>query len=140
MDTAHIHQFADSRNNDPCNGIALCKNAHWLFDQGLWTISDDYMVIVATGQFAEQSPDHKGLRDYHGQRVRLPSDPTLRPKMIYLSWHRKNKFQGRWESSPYQSQESENNSLCYRLMRAASVPQTPALRAVDQRHGDASWP
>src|SRR6266540_2520352 len=32
-------KFADSRNNDPCNGIALCKNAHWLFDQGLWTIS-----------------------------------------------------------------------------------------------------
>jgi putative restriction endonuclease len=64
-------KFADSRNNDPCHGIALCKNAHWLFDQGLWTISDDYMVIVAAGQFAEQSPDHKGLRDYHGQIHRL---------------------------------------------------------------------
>ena len=95
VDAAYIHQFADSRNNDPCNGIALCKNAHWLFDQGLWTISDDHRVIVATGQFAKQSPDHKGLRDYHGQRVHLPSDPALYPKLTYLTWHRKNKFQGR---------------------------------------------
>jgi putative restriction endonuclease len=27
VDAAHIHQFADSRNNDPQNGLALCKNA-----------------------------------------------------------------------------------------------------------------
>lgn len=32
VDAAHIHQFSDSRNNDPKNGLALCKNAHWLFD------------------------------------------------------------------------------------------------------------
>ena len=53
VDAAHIHQFADSRNNDPQNGLALGKNAHWLFDQGLWTIADDYTVIVAVGQFVE---------------------------------------------------------------------------------------
>ena len=28
VEAAHIHQFADSRNNHPRNGIALCKNAH----------------------------------------------------------------------------------------------------------------
>ena len=32
VDAAHIHEFSDSRNNDPRNGLALCKNAHWLFD------------------------------------------------------------------------------------------------------------
>ena len=36
VDAAHIHRFADSRNNHPQNGIALCKNAHWMFDEGLW--------------------------------------------------------------------------------------------------------
>jgi putative restriction endonuclease len=40
VDAAHIHQFSDSRNNDPRNGLALCKNAHWLFDNGLWTLTD----------------------------------------------------------------------------------------------------
>src|SRR5579872_2946944 len=50
VDAAHIHQFSDSRNIDPRNGLALCKNAHWLFDNGLWTLTDDYRVLVATGQ------------------------------------------------------------------------------------------
>jgi putative restriction endonuclease len=35
VDAAHIHQFASSRNNDPRNGLALWKNAHWFFDTGL---------------------------------------------------------------------------------------------------------
>jgi putative restriction endonuclease len=93
VDAAHIHQFADSRNNDPRNGLALCKNAHWLFDQGLWTIADDYTVIVATGQFAEQSPDQKPLHDYHGRKIRLPSNPALWPDPVHLAWHRARKFQ-----------------------------------------------
>jgi putative restriction endonuclease len=46
VDAAHIHQFSDSRNNHPRNGIALCKNAHWLFDQGFWTLTDDYRILV----------------------------------------------------------------------------------------------
>jgi putative restriction endonuclease len=94
VDAAHIHQFSDSRNNDPRNGLALCKNAHWLFDRGLWTLNDDYRVIVATGQFAEDSPDQKGLRQYHGERIRLPSDPELWPNLIHIAWHRKHRFQG----------------------------------------------
>lgn len=93
VDAAHIHQFANSRNNDPRNGLALCKNAHWLFDNGLWTIADDYSIIIAVGRFSEDSPDHKSLRDYHGQKIRLPSDHSFWPNPIHLAWHRKNKFQ-----------------------------------------------
>jgi putative restriction endonuclease len=94
VDAAHIHQFADSRNNDPRNGLALCKNAHWLFDNGLWTLSDDYLVIVAVGRFAEDSRDQKPLLSYHGQRIRLPSDRALWPNPIHIAWHRKHRFQG----------------------------------------------
>ncbi len=94
IDAAHIHQFSDSRNNDIRNGLALCKNAHWLFDNGLWTIADDYTVKVALGQFTEDSPDQKRLSDYHGQTIRLPSDPALSPDPAYLDWHRRKKFLG----------------------------------------------
>jgi putative restriction endonuclease len=94
VDAAHIHQFADSRNNDPRNGLALCKNAHWLFDNGLWTIGDDYTIMVAAGRFSEDSPNGKSLRDYHGQRIRLPNDNAFWPNAIHLGWHRKNRFQG----------------------------------------------
>lgn len=94
VDAAHIHQFADSRNNDPRNGLALCKNAHWLFDVGLWSIDDDYHVIVATGHFSEDSPDQKPLREYHGQRLRLPKDERIWPDARHLQWHRRRQFVG----------------------------------------------
>jgi putative restriction endonuclease len=92
VDAAHIHEFSNSRNNDPRNGIALCKNAHWLFDQGLWSLSDDYQVMVALGQYAEDSPDQKGLAHYHGRKIRLPKDTSLWPDPRYLAWHRRKKF------------------------------------------------
>lgn len=95
IDAAHIHQFANSRNNDVRNGLALCKNAHWLFDNGLWTLADDCTVIVAVGRFSEDSPDQKSLVEYDGQKIRLPADTSSRPNPVHLGWHRKNKFLGR---------------------------------------------
>lgn len=81
VDAAHIHQFADSRNNDPRNGLALCKNGHWLFDAGLWSIDDDFRVIVAQSEFSESSPDQKPLVTYAGKRVRLFADEDLWPEL-----------------------------------------------------------
>ncbi len=95
IDAAHIHQFADSRNNDIRNGLALCKNAHWLFDNGLWTIADDYTVRVAIDSFSEDSPDQKSLCDYHGEKIRLPGNPSVHPDPGYLAWHRRKRFRGR---------------------------------------------
>jgi len=94
VDAAHIHAFKDSRNNDPRNGIALCKNAHWLFDAGLWSLDDDYRVIVARSHFIEVSPDQKPLAEYEGQRIRLPADRSIWPEQRHLAWHRKNRFKG----------------------------------------------
>lgn len=93
VDAAHIHQFADSRNNEPQNGLALCKNAHWLFDNGLWTIGDDYTVIVAVGRFSEDSPNQMALNAFHGKSLFLPGDRALWPNPIHVAWHRKHKFQ-----------------------------------------------
>ncbi len=89
VEAAHIHQFANSRNNEPQNGIALCRNAHWSFDQGLWAVTDDYRVIVGIDRFDESSPDGKALASYHGQKLRLPPDPRAHPNPIHLAWHRK---------------------------------------------------
>jgi putative restriction endonuclease len=94
VDAAHIHQFADSRNNDPRNGLALCKNAHWLFDNGLWTLTDDYKVIVAEGEFAEAGSGQDLLAGYHGKKLLLPKDLALWPNPVHIAWHRKTKFQG----------------------------------------------
>jgi putative restriction endonuclease len=94
VDAAHIHRFADSRNNDPRNGMALCKNAHWLFDAGLWTLGDDYRVRVASTKFSESGTDALLLKSLEGRKILLPSTTKYWPDPVHLSWHRANRFQG----------------------------------------------
>ncbi len=92
VDAAHIHEFRSSRNNDPCNGLALCKNAHWQFDHGLWTIDDDYRVKVNHDAFIEAGVPGQRLGDCDGHRLSLPDDPKYWPDRDCLTWHRKMKF------------------------------------------------
>lgn len=94
VDAAHIHQFARSRNDDPQNGIALCKNAHWLFDLGLWSIDDDYRIIVAKDAFDEACPTQESLASMAGKQLTLPRDESLWPIINNLAWHRNKRFLG----------------------------------------------
>ena len=89
VDAAHIQEFRDSRNNDPRNGIALSKNAHWQFDRGLWSLNDDYRVLVNREKFIEDGVPGQRLTDFEGRRIFLPSDPKYWPEHTYLDWHRK---------------------------------------------------
>ena len=88
VDAAHIHEFKDSRNNDPRNGLALTKNAHWQFDRGLWSVDDNYRVILNREKFIEEGVPGQRLVDFEGRRVFLPSDPKYWPEHGYISWHR----------------------------------------------------
>ncbi len=94
VDAAHIHQFSDSRNNDARNGIALCKNAHWLFDHGLWTLTDEYRVVVADRTVLGVQPRSEGT-------VGVPrAQDTASERYGDLAesrapaWHRKHRFKG----------------------------------------------
>ncbi|OQB94514.1 MAG: hypothetical protein BWX84_00161 [Verrucomicrobia bacterium ADurb.Bin118] len=92
VDAAHIHEFRDSRNNDPRNGLALCKNAHWQFDRGLWSITDDFRIIVNREKFLEEGVAGQRLADFEGRRLFLPSDPKYWPVPTHLAWHREHKL------------------------------------------------
>ncbi|MCX5847305.1 MAG: HNH endonuclease [Deltaproteobacteria bacterium] len=89
VDAAHIHAFSDSRSNDPRNGLALSKNAHWQFDRGLWSLNDDYRVLLNREKFIEDGAPGQRLADFEGRRIFLPSDPKYWPEYTYLDWHRK---------------------------------------------------
>lgn len=92
VDAAHIHQFADSRNNHPQNGIALSKNAHWMFDAGLWSLDDNYRVIVAANRFDEAGNAAFLLKGRAGRQVQLPGNRDYWPDKTHLAWHRERKF------------------------------------------------
>jgi putative restriction endonuclease len=95
VEAAHIHQFSQSRNDDLSNGMALCRNHHWAFDQGLWTLGHDYDVIVACDMFTEESPNQLSLGAYHSRRIDLSRLAVeQRPSQKHLDWHRKHKFIG----------------------------------------------
>lgn len=89
VDAAHIAPFRSSKNNDVRNGLSLCKNAHWLFDVGLWSLDDDYRVIVAQDAFDEASPDQTPLKQMIGRRIHLPRDARYWPLATNLAAHRK---------------------------------------------------
>jgi len=92
VEAAHIHEFSDSRNNDPRNGLALAKNAHWQFDRGLWSVTDDYRVIVNHAKFIEEGVAGQKLADFDGHRLFLPSDPKYWPEPTRLAWHRRHHY------------------------------------------------
>ena len=98
VEAAHIHQFAHSRNDDVANGMALCRNHHWAFDQGLWTLGKNYEVLVATGRFLEEAPNQFMLNQHHSRRIDFSwLQPAYRPNQKCLGWHRKHKFIGATE-------------------------------------------
>lgn len=95
VEAAHIHQFAKSKNDDVKNGMALCRNHHWAFDQGLWTIDKDFQVIVATDMFTEEAPNQLLLGAYNGRRLDFSHLASCHhPSQEHIEWHRKSRFVG----------------------------------------------
>lgn len=90
VDAAHIRPVS---HQGPCvigNGLALCKNAHWAFDCGLWTLDHDYRVRVLPGGFQERLvPDALGflLHDADGRTIHLPRRTEHWPDPRFVRWH-----------------------------------------------------
>ena len=76
VDAAHIERWATSGNDDPSNGLALSKNAHWMFDEGLWSADDELRVVTATARFTESGPESIRLTPWQADicsSIRAPS-------------------------------------------------------------------
>jgi putative restriction endonuclease len=91
VDGAHIKPLAQFYDNRINNGISFCKNHHWAFDNGLFTLDDEYRIIVSSS-FQEESPHAKAITDFHGEFILLPNSNKYLPMLEALEWHRKNVF------------------------------------------------
>jgi len=91
VDGAHIKPFAKFYDNRIDNGISLCKNHHWAFDKGLFTVSDDYKIIVSNN-FQEESPNSQPIKEFNGNQLWLPNEEESFPRIEALQWHHKNVF------------------------------------------------
>ena len=93
VEAAHIHRFSQSRNDSPENGLALSRDAHWMFDEGLWTVSDSHRIRVAREVFTEWGPEAEWLKARDEKPLTFLDGVILRPAKAHLAWHRENIFQ-----------------------------------------------
>jgi putative restriction endonuclease len=88
VDAAHIESWAASENDDIQNGLALCKNAHWMFDEGLWSVQTDGRVVLAPYRFTENGPEALRLQPYEGRLLQFADVVRLRPNPDFFAKHR----------------------------------------------------
>lgn len=91
VDGAHIKPFSEFLDSKIDNGLSLCKNHHWAFDLGWFSIDDNYRILVAQG-FDDDSPYTRAMKEFDRELIVLPSDERYFPRRESLQWHRENKF------------------------------------------------
>lgn len=90
-EAAHIIAKESLGTDDPRNGIALSRSAHWAFERGIFTISDQYEILVHP-EAAKVQENKFFVTELNGKSISLPSDPIFNPHPEALAWHRKEKF------------------------------------------------
>jgi len=91
VDGAHIKPISLFYNSNMENGISFCKNHHWAFDRGWFTIDENYKIVVCS-DLQEISPNAKPIKDFHGESIFLPNSEVYFPSLESLSWHKNNIF------------------------------------------------
>lgn len=89
VDAAHIEGWASTQNDNPTNGLALSKNAHWMFDAGLWSADENLRVIINTRAFTEHGPEAFRLSSFAGRHLQFDPAAKLRPALDMLRAHRR---------------------------------------------------
>lgn len=89
VQAAHIKPVEANGPDIITNGIALSGTAHWMFDRGLISLSDDLEVLVS-----RQVNDVESVWGLVNKtrRAAVPSNPAHRPHPSYLGWHREQCF------------------------------------------------
>lgn len=91
VDAAHIIPWSISHNDDPRNGMSLCRLCHWTFDEGLVSVSSQYRIRTSPQLGAgENVPGHLVTLD--GRGIIGPDEQILWPDLGALDWHYKNVF------------------------------------------------
>lgn len=89
VEAAHIKPVEANGPDIVNNGVALSGTAHWMFDRGLLSISDDYEILMSR-QINDQDAV-LGLIN-SDRLLRIPERPQQRPHPAFLRWHRENRF------------------------------------------------
>lgn len=90
-EAAHIKPRSRRGSDDVRNALALCQTHHWAFDLGLWSATDELVVLVRKAD-AKRGDDLDAIRPFEGKPLRPPDRETARPHPLALEWHRDVRF------------------------------------------------
>lgn len=83
---AHIIPWSESYNDDPRNGLSLCRNHHWMFDNKLITVKPSYQIKLSPVLSGNSNQvfllDH--IKD---GEILLPENNTRKPSQEALQIH-----------------------------------------------------
>jgi HNH endonuclease len=77
-EAAHIIGKEARGPDDPRNGLALSRTAHWAFDHGIFTLSDDYEVTIHD-RARDGDQRLAPLFEAEGRQILLPNESFYRP-------------------------------------------------------------
>lgn len=89
VDAAHIKPVEYNGPDTVHNGIALSGTAHWMFDRGLISLSNDLKILIS-----RQVNDIDSVQAFINKtgRATPPIRSTDRPHPHFLEWHREHCF------------------------------------------------
>lgn len=93
IDAAHIQWYQAGGPDTEENGIALCSLHHKLFDRGVFTITEERVMLVAEQAHGTQGFEEWLMR-FHGKKMRSPIHPVYMPKENFINWHIREVFRG----------------------------------------------
>jgi putative restriction endonuclease len=85
VEAAHLIPFAETRDDDPRNGIALAPTFHWALDAHIIAPGPDYAWHVSKA-LDERVADNQPLLALEGKALMLPKEKGLWPKREALEW------------------------------------------------------
>ncbi|WP_251980222.1 HNH endonuclease [Salinibacter ruber] len=87
VDAAHIYPKSEGGADDLRNGLCLCKQHHWAFDEGWFAVTDDHTVRVHPS--LPDDSDYDFIRQYGGETLLLPNDERVHPHPTFLQARRR---------------------------------------------------
>lgn len=88
---AYIVSWSVSYDDRPANGMALCRTCHWVFDEGLLSVSLTYEILASRQlSIADNLPGY--LLGLERNSMVRPEQRAYWPEPKSLEWHRKHIF------------------------------------------------
>ena len=90
---AHIIPWSVSYNDDPRNGLCLCRLCHWAFDVGLTTINTRFRIRLSE-QLSADGNMSGYLSTLSDRPIFEPTEEIYNPDVEALKWHTEKVFLG----------------------------------------------